>query len=475
MIHFRMFVQASLLLLSCWLFTGCNTNERPVFIDPKTGLPVIPPDPSLQPPSIDPPLPNQIFVQNKQVKVGIGLNYGGAITFLSENGGPNMVNNNDYGRQIQNSLYSGPIPYRPHGKNPVPQWINLGWNPVQAGDVYLNPAKVVTYRVDSTHIYVKTEPLIWPVPNEPGECTMETWIELVGNTVRVHSRTAIARADTTQYDARTQEAPALYLNGPYYRRVAYTGNQPFSNGPTTELPVRTDVDLWYTTENWAALLNVNGRGVGLWHPNLFRMYHGLFGVPGTGTEYDVSAGYLAGSPFAVLDHDGVYEYEYVLVVGDLPTIRKFAYDQPRPSAAPNYQFGQDRQGWYYSGTRDQGWPVRGELVIRFEGNNWRIMSPPSFWQAAAIPKLYLQAAFTTKATTARLSWRIPGDNDFLFLPERLLDFPITGDGQYRTYEIDLNKASGWRGIITQIGLEPSARDTLLTGRSVRLKRITAVP
>ncbi|MBC7571395.1 MAG: hypothetical protein H7319_16940, partial [Spirosoma sp.] len=61
-----------------------------------------------------------------------------------------------------------------------------------------------------------------------------------------------------------------------------------------------------------------------------------------------------------------------------------------------------------------------------------------------------QAAYLTKATTARLAWRIPGDPDIFDTPNRVIDFPIIGDGQYRTYEINLSGRPGWEGVISQI-------------------------
>ncbi|MDB5239765.1 MAG: hypothetical protein JWP57_390, partial [Spirosoma sp.] len=173
--------------------------------------------------------PKRLFLANDKVRVGIDLNMGGAINYLSEAGSTvNMVNNNDLGRQVQTSIYNGPNPYSINGKDPVADWWNLGWNPVQTGDYYNHPARIVSYQQSQNLLYVKTIPLIWPLFDEPADCVMEHWLELRNNTVHVRCRIVINRADTTQYRAHTQETPCVYLNGPYYRFVTYSGDKPFS-------------------------------------------------------------------------------------------------------------------------------------------------------------------------------------------------------------------------------------------------------
>ena len=56
--------------------------------------------------------------------------------------------------------------------------------------------------------------------------------------------------------------------------------------------------------------------------------------------------YIAPLRQEVLDHDIVYEYNYVLVVGTLQQIRQYVYDH-RPNTLPDYHFTNDRQHWWY--------------------------------------------------------------------------------------------------------------------------------
>lgn len=464
-------------VLICSLATTC-VRDFPATA-PYT-LPVNPKPPTGGLPSQEQPsAQKRLFIANDKVRLGIDLNMGGAITWLTEAGSnENMINNPDLGRQLQTAIYSGPIPYNPpNGKQPVEKWKYLGWNPVQAGDYFNHPARIVSYQQGQNQLYVKSIPLIWPLFDEPAECTFEHWIELRGNSVHVRARVSVNRPDTTQYEARTQETPCVYLNGPYYRMVMYTGAKPFTNDAVTEYTDREMLNR-YSTENWVALLNESGRGVGLYKAKEFRFKTAGFGIPKVGGEFDVSSGYMNSDGFLVVDYNGQYEFEYDLVLGSVADIRQFAYSQPRPPSVPDYYFVQDRQGWYYYNTHDRGWPIRNELNILWERNETgknalAVKNPLVFWRATDIDKIYVQAAFRTNATSARLGWRKPEDPDIYDIPSRYVDFPIIGDGQYRTYEVNLKGANGWDNVINQIQLsKPESQNATEKGSTLRLRSVT---
>jgi hypothetical protein len=57
-----------------------------------------------------------VTLDNGVIKVGVDTTYGSAITYLSQSGSTtNLVNDNDHGRQIQQSYYSGPDNFHPPG------------------------------------------------------------------------------------------------------------------------------------------------------------------------------------------------------------------------------------------------------------------------------------------------------------------------------------------------------------------------
>ena len=117
------------------------------------------------------------YLDNGTIRLGMDLNIGGSIIYLADaNDRINIINNHDWGRQIQMSFYSGPVPFTPGGKQPSKTWAGLGWNPIQSGDYAGNRSSIVEHKNDGKSIYVKCVPMQWPLDNEPGECTFESWI-----------------------------------------------------------------------------------------------------------------------------------------------------------------------------------------------------------------------------------------------------------------------------------------------------------
>ncbi|GAB4022234.1 hypothetical protein [Spirosoma koreense] len=482
MVRFRL--PACYALLSAWFF-GCTADypaTAPYTITvpvPTTGghgsSPSTPTGPTAP--------PARLFLTNDKVKLGIDLNAGGAITYLSEaSSSVNMVSNPDYGRQIQTSIYTGPFPYIQNGKLPVPEWRNLGWNPVQTGDYYNHSSRIVSYQQGPNRLYVKSIPLIWPLFDEQAECFYEHWYELSGNTVHVRCHITVFRADTTQYGARTQEMPCVYLTGPYYRMVSYLGSKPFTNDATSEFYDDGGYYYRFSPEHWTALLNDQGRGVGLYKPDEVRFGTAKFGTERYGGEFDGASGYMNTQTFLLIDHNGQYDYEYTLVLGNLDDIRRFAYSQPRSLTYPDFRFVNDRQGWFYNNTQDTGWPIQNELKVRWERDSLQksrffILSPMRSWNAADVPKLYIRAAFQTKGTVARFLWFKPEDGrEISEAPNRYLDFPIIGDGQFRTYEVNVGQSGGWNGLISQIALtSPDSQFAYEKGSTVRIQSVTTTP
>src|SRR6266446_2894152 len=67
------------------------------------------------------------YLDNGVIRLGVNLELGGAITYLSKSKShTNLINSYDWGRQIQMSHYSGPVPFAPRGKQPKKEWAGLG-------------------------------------------------------------------------------------------------------------------------------------------------------------------------------------------------------------------------------------------------------------------------------------------------------------------------------------------------------------
>lgn len=415
------------------------------------------------------------FLDNGQIRLGVDLSLGGAITYLADSkGGQNLINSFDWGRQVQMSFYSGPSPFEPGGKKPSEHWKQLGWNPIQSGDCAGKRSKVIEQRNDGKTIYVKCIPMQWPLDDEPGECTFECWFKLYKNTVQVKSRLNNARSDKTQYNARSQELPAVYSNGPWHRLITYTGDKPYTDDATTEIPIKKKgpgVFPWsrfQATENWAALVNKDGCGLGVWNPGVLSFLGGFVGTPGKGGPKDFATGYIAPLHKEILDHNIRYSYEYDLIVGSVAEIRKHVYGKARRDTRPDYRFTDTRDHWTYSHAQDTGWPVKGELHVQLEQDGATLDGPPGIWEAADAPLLYLSAAIQPGSEVGQLQWRRFGQDKF----KKEYHVPIQwkADGKFHTYKLYLGKVPGYQGSIVQFRLVPGHKGQ--AGDWIKIRSLT---
>ncbi|WP_019988606.1 hypothetical protein [Rudanella lutea] len=414
------------------------------------------------------------MLDNGQIKVGVDGRYGGAITYLSTKTGVNMVNNYDLGRQIQVAAYSGPVPFKPAGFEIKDVWSQIGWNPLQAGDYYGNPGRILAFEKRDNLLYVKTAAKFWPLRNYEEGTIIEHWVRLAGPVVKVHVRVTLGRNDKTQFTAREQEFPCLYLNGAYRKAWGYTGTQPFTNGDKYQRTAPFELANVKVSEPWMALTRDDGTGVGLYSPNNLFFKEGFFGDEFTDNEFGSSTSYIAATPFAQLDHNSVTDFDYELVVGHVNDIRAYVYAQPRPDTGPNYRFSNSRAGWHLFEGNDTGFPISNKVQIVHNGQGSQLFkSPAVHWKGSDNPKVYVRAAFNlnNNQTKYQFHWRNFEDTDFLGF--RFKEFTVVNDNQFRTYEIDLRNTNWASSIIRQIQLTPPAGSQ--TTGSVQIEWISTNP
>jgi hypothetical protein len=397
------------------------------------------------------------FIQDNDIRVGIDLNLGGAITYLAPitNLALNVINSHDWGREIQLSYYSGPIPYHPPGTTLAKDWKQLGWNPIQAGDDFGFTSRVLQYTNTGRALYIKLVPMQWPLKDVPGKCECEIWLKLDGPVLQAQCRLINKRHDRTQYPGRVQELPAVYVNGPYWRLFTYCGDKPFTDGALSQICARLDVDghwaSWTATENWAALVNDSGWGLGVWNHETAAFIGGFYGLHGAGSAKDDPTGYIAPNRTEILDHNVVYDYRYELILGTVKQIRAYVYNRTALLPSLAFHFQHDRQGWYYANATDSGWPVTGELRIHPEKLYAQVFSPIFARRAEAIPSLCLEAAFKSDQTNATICWRSLAQNGFPAVQSQ--NFRIIPDSKFHSYTINLAASPAYRGLITQIRLD----------------------
>lgn len=415
-------------------------------------------------------------LDNGTIRLGVDLRLGGAITYLSRSGTEeNVVNNYDYGRQIQMSYYSGPIPFSVDKKHPPEHWKHLGWNPIQAGDDFHHGSRVVESRNDGREIYVKCIPLIWPLNNVPAECTFESWIRLEGNTARVRCRLNNARSDHTQYPARRQEMPAVYVNAPYCRLMTYTGAKPFTDDALTQIKKQPGEpgpwSSWLATENWAALVNDDDWGLGVWQAGCYDFSGGFAGKPGSGGTHDSPTGYLAPGFVEIIDHNIQHTYDYVLILGQLSEIRGWAYAHPPTYPRPSFQFTRGRQHWGLVNAVDDGWPLSAQAAwrVRLERGDPQIVSPDFFWLSGKPRVLEITAACRLKTPRARLYYKT--FDDPRFREEQAFNFDLIADESEHAYRLEMPALASQTPIVA-LRLDPEPNGA--PGDWIKLKSVRAL-
>lgn len=416
-----------------------------------------------------------LYIENHDIRLGVDLDLGGAITYLAPatNHALNVINSFDWGRQVQFSFYSGPVPYQPAGAKLSESWRFLGWNPIQSGDCYGHPSKVIKYSRKGNLLYVKCVPMQWPLDNVPAESAGEVWLELDGPVVKARCRLTNHRADFTQYPARTQELPAVYVNAPYHRLLTYRGDHPFTSDSMSQINNRLDKDghwdSWPATEHWAAQLDDHNWGLGIWNPTALQFSGGFSSEPGIGGPTDAPTGYIAPNQNEILDHNIVFEYRYELILGTLSQIRAHVYQEPVETGL-HWDFKNSRDSWSYVDAADTGWPIKDELNIQLTGRQPHILSPEFFHSAAQIKELRLQAAFLTGNTNATLFWRKLKQNEFPV--NQFSQFHVIPDGKFRDYSIPLAACPNFTGSIIQFRLDPQSKG--ISNAEVKIKSINSL-
>ncbi|KHJ39515.1 hypothetical protein PBAC_00220 [Pedobacter glucosidilyticus] len=267
-----------------------------------------------------------LVVDNGILKVKADLLMGGAISYLSKSSdNKNLVNIYDRGRYIQQSYYAGSAINR-LAEGQHPSWSPWNWNPIQVGDVYNNSSPVLASSFTDSTIYTKTQPLLWDMNNELAQCHMEMWLSLRGNTVHVKNKLTVFRTDNRWSDIpRHQELPAVYIIGDLYNLYTYTGNAPFTSAAPNKITnAGPPWAYWTTPEHWAALVDDNNWGVGVYNGLSTYFVGGYNGTQGGGATSS-STGYMSPLRTETIGKNAVYEYEYDLIVGTLTQIRAFAY------------------------------------------------------------------------------------------------------------------------------------------------------
>ena len=291
--------------------------------------------------------------------------------------------------------------------------------------------------------------------------------------VVVNVRLTNYRKDKTQYSAYAQEVPAVYTVGSLYRTVSYNGSTPFTNSPLTYFKTTQAVPI-LATEHWAALVDKDNWGLGVFQPSTVYINSFFSGTPGDYGPKDNPTGYLGPYQREVLDWNIVYDYQFHLVLGNLDDIRTYAYQNQKSiddCLVADFRYNASRQHWYYNNALDAGLP-NGYWRVIMEKDDPQVYGPICMWKTEDHPYLYINASFSTEqaSTRAQVFWNAHGI-DQIFDGTHSVSFSITADGQYRVYTVSLSSVPSYTGLAYGLRFDPvetGAKDAYVDIAFIRL-------
>ncbi len=199
-----------------------------------------------------------VFIDNGVIQLGVKKTSGAGIGWLSRSGSKeNLLDHWDDGRFIQQSYY-GKKDGSLWGKKP---WT---WNPVQGGDSQGHAAEVLELSSNQTSLHARIRPRNWGGGESLADCEMEETIRLEGAVAVV--KFGFRYHGTEIHPVRSQEVPATFVNPAYGTLVLYQGDQPWSGGPLTRSQPGWPNESRKIPEGWAAWVNDQNIGVGIFSP-----------------------------------------------------------------------------------------------------------------------------------------------------------------------------------------------------------------
>jgi hypothetical protein len=274
------------------------------------------------------------YITKGNVKVGFDMNMGGAISSILLADGAyanqNLVNNWDQGRLVQQSYYGDPDGSTWNGN----AWT---WNPVQGGDHTWAPGAALVNKSTVSNAFTgpgafkcDTNPRHWATGELLMDTLMSQTISIEGNVITCEFK--LKYTGTKSHTARDQELPALFFWNKLRTLVGYTGDKPWTNDPITEAmrlnPAAPTAPIspprMIVSENWAAYVDQNNWGVGVYFPHASMLVYYVVVVPENPDESNCS--YLAPVDNTIAITPGL-EHKYVvyLIIDTLENIRSKVY------------------------------------------------------------------------------------------------------------------------------------------------------
>jgi len=198
-----------------------------------------------------------------------------------------------------------------YGAKDDSMWGDKPWryNPVQGGDWKGHPATLLEFKIEKTELYSKTRPRHWANGADIPEMVMEQWAALHDDVLHVRFR--MTYTGTVAHPPTHQEIPAIFVEPRFATLVLNDGKElrrwkPGWPNEYVKIP-----------EHWAAWLDDEGRGLGLYVPVANEATCYRFG-DGKGTS---ACSYIAPITTFAITPGKVWEYEAWFTLGTEEAIR----------------------------------------------------------------------------------------------------------------------------------------------------------
>ena len=279
-------------------------------------------------------LPKTYYLESDHYKLGIDLGWGGTVSYLEDKTCTvpdltNLVNRHDTGRLIQQSFYGVQEndEYKP-GISFDSKWV---YNPVQGGDQYNTPSRLIDLVITENSLYTKSQPQDWSLDNALTPSYYENTYTLDGDCVKVDNR--FTDYSGWEHPFSGQELPAFYTVSYLDTFVWYNGEDSWT-GDT--LSSKNNLPFWgdhagectfvlreKNTETWCAWINGgDDYGLGVYVPNIDQHKAGRYLFDGSKSDMAESTGYVAPVNILKLVSFDPIEYSYLLTAGNIATIRE---------------------------------------------------------------------------------------------------------------------------------------------------------
>ncbi|MCX6216496.1 hypothetical protein [Spirosoma sp.] len=437
------------------------------------------------------PLGNQtMYIQNANIKFGIGKALGGAIKWLSIGNGENLVNTNadgykgvfeglpapDGGRSGGWSMYGTPgHDFHDNGMS-TSEYFDTGMNWVHGGSTYHDMSKITWYEKRNISgygevMYCRGVPRQWAIRNSYGQTVYHCWWWLEGNSVRYFSILENNRTDTQMiYQGRQQEAPFIFpIAKMWHHKVPVPGGiQTITPVPPVEGSGTDGVrwtDIYAASAHWFGAVNDND--IGIFNiPQFNSRFQGSISQAISGDEFSNATSYnnsAAMMQWADLPGTNV-AFSGAFYAGSLTNFLNWYDNSGFTYTKFDWSFGQNQTaGWWsengaakfinnryalnigYGRPGDNGTPLEGQTV-HFAA----LASPFGTWPASTIPTIYIKGTFPPNITSYVLKWKKCGmDNS----PEYTKTFSVNNSGTEQTVAIPMSGVSNWDGQIANIRIQ----------------------